>query len=153
MTNMVEMYAKAYTEVYTIINTLDNNEKNKIPHEEIEYIKQHMDKMYSFSYDSKKSLKTNNVSREAATILLYLWKEYFLNKEKYAVLENILKKNEITAQEELSKKYSVDKIFNNNKNTEDCNEDYVSKNELVIYEVKWYQKIIDKIKRFFNKNN
>ncbi len=153
MTNMVEMYAKAYTEVYTIVNTLDNNEKNKIPHEEIEYIKQHMDTMYSFSYDSKKSLKNNNVSREAATILLYLWKEYFLNKEKYAMLENILKKNEITAQEELSKKYSLDKIFNNDKNSRDYNEEHANKNELVIYELKWYQKIMDKIKSFFNKNS
>ena len=50
MTNMVEMYAKAYTEVYTIVNTLDNNEKNKIPHEEIEKIIMYLEKQLQYCY-------------------------------------------------------------------------------------------------------
>lgn len=158
MEKMVDNYAIAYTQVYSIINSLDSKEKSKIPNEEILYIKNHMDKAYKFLYDPKKSLKNNNVSKDAAIIILYLWKKYFLNKEKYATLEGILQKNDIAYQEELSEKFSIDKIFNNNDGilkeiyNENINESEVeNKKELVVYEYKWYQKIIDKLKEFLNK--
>lgn len=143
---MVDNYAIAYTQVYSIINALDSKEKNKIPNEEILYIENHMDKAYEFLYNPEKSLKNNNVSKDAAIILLYLWKKYFLNKEKYATLEKILQKNDIANQEALNEKFSSDKIFNNNNESKVENEQ-----ELIVYEYKWYKKIIDKLKKFLNK--
>lgn len=143
---MVDNYAIAYTQVYSIINALDSKEKSKIPNEEILYIENHMDKAYEFLYNPEKSLKNNNVSKDAAIILLYLWKKYFLNKKKYATLEKVLQKNDIANQEALNEKFSSDKIFNNNNESKVENEQ-----ELIVYEYKWYKKIIDKLKKFLNK--
>lgn len=155
---MVDNYAIAYTQVYNIINTLDSKDKSKIPNAEILYIKNHMDTEYKFLYDPKKSLKNNNVSKDAAIIILYLWKKYFLNEEKYETLAGVLQKNDIAYQEALREQFSTDKIFNNKDRTskeihnEKINESKVEKDkQLIVYEYKWYQKVIDKLKKLLNK--
>ena len=59
-----ENFAKAYKEVYVIIEHLKEDEKSQIPQEFIEMLETKMDKEYVFNYDATKDLSEQQVLRE-----------------------------------------------------------------------------------------
>lgn len=147
---MIDNYARAYTEIYSIIDGLDSSEKDRIPTDEIIYIKEHMDNTYNFKYNSKKTLKENNISKETAIIFVYLCKNYLIEREKQEVLEDILKINERIIQNKLYEKYNRNKLskeiqenFNNTTNYND------KTSELIVYEDNLYRKVLNILRSFF----
>lgn len=142
---MIDNYSRAYTEIYSIIDELDSSEKAKIPTDEIIYIKEHMDNTYNFKYNSKKTLKENNVSKETAIIFVYLCKNYLIEQEKQEVLDDILELNERLVLKEIHSQY-YNEIWNKEKEKIDNSKNYNEANELTIYKDIWYKKILDIIK-------
>ena len=68
-----ENFAKAYKEVYVIIEHLKEDEKSQIPQEFIEMLETKMDKEYVFNYDATKDLSEQQVLRETLSILAYIY--------------------------------------------------------------------------------
>lgn len=87
-------YCRAYTEVVEVLNHLSPEEYAKIPKEKIDYYTKNMDKDYEFKIDPKESFKEYNLSEEAAAVLISLFRDYFISKDKVEVLNDMLKRND-----------------------------------------------------------
>lgn len=107
-------YARAYTEVYEILNHLDKDDISMIPKEEIDFIKENRDMDYDFKLDIDANLDEYEFSRKTYSIMIYLYEEYIANPNEKEGIERLLKVNQKIIEDEKRKKYNPDNIFNNN---------------------------------------
>ena len=108
-------YSKAYTEVLEMIKYLPENEYNKIPKEKNEFWERNKDNKYEFSINPQIELEKQNISIEANSIIVTIFRDYFatdLQKEK---LKIILEQNEKKYQRHLREKYNPNNLFENRK--------------------------------------
>lgn len=152
---MEKKYAKAYTEVLKILEHIPQEEYNRIPKTEIKFYENNCDKTYKFDYDETVSVDKQQISKEANTVIVAIYMNYFASSRQNSIINEILKQNSIKAEQEKNKKYDVDKIFKNNKygidnskadKTEELGENLpvnINKKENFI------KKIINKIKSYF----
>ena len=92
-------YARAYKEVVEIYNCLPENEKQMIPQEKIEFYKSNMDMTYEFSINPYIPLNEQHISKEACSILINMFVDYFADdtqrenlKEAFKLIEEIRQK-------------------------------------------------------------
>ena len=141
----------AYTEVYTILQDLDEEEYNKIPTEVIKSIEENRNIEYDFELNEDKELKEQTLLPQTKAILFNLFRDYLANPEQK---EKIIKmQNEERAKIELKKKqeYSADIFINNNSNSTEKVEDNVT--DLVEYKNNLFKRIWDYIKDKFGKKS
>lgn len=92
----------AYTEVYTILQDLDEEEYKKIPPEVIKAIKENRNLEYYFELDNDLELKEQTLLPQTKVILFNLFRDYLATSEQK---EKIIKmQNEERAKIELKKK-------------------------------------------------
>lgn len=92
----------AYTEVYTILQDLDDEEYNKIPLEVIKAIEENRNLEYDFELDDDLDLKEQTLLPQTKAILFNLFRDYLATPEQK---EKIIKmQNEERAKIELKKK-------------------------------------------------
>ena len=138
----------AYTEVYTILEDLNEEEYNKIPPEVIETIKENRNEEYFFELDEDLTLKEQTMLPETKAILFNLFRDYLATQEQK---EKIIKmQNEERQKNELKKQkqYNIDvfaKKYNQNKT------ERIEEIQLVEYKENIFKKLLNKIKRFFTK--
>ncbi len=148
MTN--DKYAKAYTEVLEILRYLPRNEYNKIAIERIKFFEANKDISYKFKIDPDMPLDKQNISIEANSIIIVLFRDYFATENQKEKLNVILKQNEYKYQEDIRNKYNPDNIFKDRKNK---NLNVIENTNLPI-EVKennFFTKFITYIKNLFRK--
>lgn len=121
-----ETYSKAYTELLEILKCLPIDEFNKIPKEKIEYFRKNKDNTYRFIINPEKPLEEQNISIEANSIIVTIFRDYFATESQKEKMEIILKQNEDKYQDELRHQYDPDNLFKN-RNTED---NYTNKTEI-----------------------
>lgn len=139
----------SYTEVYTILQDLDNEEYNKIPPVLIKTLEENMNKDYEYELDDDLELKDHKMLSETKAILFNLFRDYLATSEQK---QKIIKmQNEERAKNELKKqqKYETD-IFKNKKVEQQANAIQDEKS-LTKYKENIFQKIINKIKKLFKK--
>lgn len=145
-------YSKAYTEILEMIKHLPENEYNKIPKEKIEFWERNKDNKYKFIINPQIELEKQNISIEANSIIVTIFRDYFatdLQKEK---LKIILEQNENKYQEQLREKYNPDNLFENRK--KECMNPYVEKNTnlpVVKREENFFKKLINYVKKLIFK--
>ena len=84
----------AYTEVYTILQELNNEEYNKIPPQIIEAIQENMNKEYEYKIKEELELKEQPMLPETKAILFNLFRDYLATpkqKEKIIKMQKYLK--------------------------------------------------------------
>ena len=148
---MDKTYAKAYTEVLEILKHLPENEYEKIPKTEIQFYESNCDKNYKYIYDETLTVEQQKISKEANTVIISIYMNYFANENQKWIIEEILKKNSIEEEKLKREKYDVDNIFKQ-KNSEDINSS--SENLPIEIDTKkenFIKKIISKIKSIFSK--
>ena len=92
----------AYTEVYTILQDLDEEEYKKIPSEVIKAIRENRNIEYDFELDDDLELKEQTLFPQTKAILFNLFRDYLATPEQK---EKIIKmQNEERAKIELKKK-------------------------------------------------
>lgn len=92
----------AYTEVYTILQDLDEEEYKKIPPEVIKAIRENRNLEYDFELDDDLELKEQTLFLQTKAILFNLFRDYLATPEQK---EKIIKmQNEERAKIELKKK-------------------------------------------------
>ena len=74
-------YKCACKEVYIIINNLDEDIRECIPREKIEFYKSNMDKEYNFEYNYDKGVDDQNILYITKCILANLFKDYIASEE------------------------------------------------------------------------
>ncbi len=80
MTSTID-YKKAYSEVDTFIELLNDENKKKIPKELIDFFKKEKDSNYKKDIDPNKPIKEQNLSTEALSIIAYLNLTYWCEDE------------------------------------------------------------------------
>ena len=140
---------KAFSEVYDIINHMDDEMKNKIPKEFIKFIGDNQEFNYKVKIDYSQGINNQNLIHETKVLLSLIYRDYICNKEKKERL--IRQDNKILKEQEenLRKKYEInfEKIKENRKNKE--KEENKTVSLTVVKEYKWYEKIFKFIRNLF----
>ena len=139
----------AYTEVYTILQELNEEEYNKIPPEVIETIEANRNEEYEYELDDELELKKQPILPETKAILFNLFRDYLATPEQKAKI--IRMQNEARQKNELKKQqmYNIDVFANRQK--EDTVQQNSEKKQIVKYKENIFKKILNKIKRFFSR--
>ena len=133
-----------YKDTYTIIEMMDDSLKSRINPDFIRFLKENQDNSFEGTINKNIPLKEQNLREEIKIMLSLIYIDYFCEKDEK---DKIIQKEENNLREF----YSRD-IFekNNIKNQPNITE---KPKEMVVYKETLIQKIINKIKKFFNKNN
>lgn len=139
----------AYTEVYTILQELNEEEYNKIPPEVVEAIKVNSNEDYEYELDDELELKEQLMLPETKAILFNLFRDYLANPEQK--IKIIRMQNEARQKNELKKQqiYNTDVFANRQK--EDTVQLNSEKTQIVKYKENIFKRILNKIKRFFSR--
>ena len=143
----------AYTEVYIILQELNEEEYNKIPPEVIKTIEANRNEDYEYELDAELELKDQPMLPETKAILFNLFRDYLATPEQKAKI--IRMQNEARQKNELKKQqiYNTD-VFADRKNEKP---QYTMQNEkevtdIIQYKENIFTRIWNKIKSFFVKN-
>ena len=146
----------AYTEVYTILQDLNEEEYNKIPPEVIETLDANRNKEYEYELDDELELKDHPMLPETKAILFNLFRDYLATPEQKTKI--IRMQNEARQKNELKKQqmYNTDVFANKSINkTTKLNENEVKTNnnekQIVEYKENIFKRILNKIKSLFMK--
>lgn len=105
---------RAFSEVDAFLTTLGKSYINKIPKDILDVIKSEKDESYKVKIDPDISIESQDFSREAISIILWLNLEFFCNDEQKELLEKIYSNNQKLYEKEQKEKYSVENIFPKN---------------------------------------
>lgn len=146
-------YRIAYREILEILKYISIEDYNKIPKNEIELFEAYADDNYIFNYDTSKTLEEQNVSDITKGIIILLFRDYWATEKQRNKI--IAKQNydRMKLEESKKEKYNTYNILiNNHKNFSRYSPENKQEKTLVkIDEMKWYKKIMRKIKHFFRK--
>ena len=149
-------YAKAYTEVLTILKEIPKDEYEKIPNEEIQYYIDNCDKDYKFKIDKNIPLNMQNISKKTNAVLVNIFKDFFASEIQKDKLNTILRNNFWEEEENKEGNYSYNDLFSKKPNLinvdNENNEDELNNNEKLLmqeYKKSIFRDIINKIRYFF----
>ena len=109
-------YSKAYKEVWEIIKNFPKEELEKIPEDTIKFLKEKMNNDYEFMIDPLIDLSEQTISKEAKSIIIVLFEDYYATEKQKEGIKAILKSNQEKIEEEKLQKYNPDDIFKNIEN-------------------------------------
>lgn len=149
-------YANAFTEVYKILECLDEEEYEKIPKSFLNVIETYRNKEYVYEVNEEQDLMKQEMLPETKAILFNMYRDYFAQNEEKAKIKNFqqsaLKKIEKQKQE----KYNInvfdikeDEIIENNKNSEKS-QNLENTSLIKIKKQSFFRKILNKIKEFLS---
>lgn len=111
---MSDKIRKAYSEVYEILQLLDDEFVDKVPKKFMEFIEKEKDNDYIPNIKPNVSLEEQELLEDTINILAMLKLDYWCeNEAEKQELLDILNKNEIEYQQELREKYNPDNLFKN----------------------------------------
>ena len=151
----------AYTEVYIILQDLNEEEYNKIPPEVIETLDANRNKEYEYFLDDELELKDQPMLPETKAILFNLFRDYLATPEQKTKI--IRMQNEARQKNELKKQqmYNTDVFANKRSNQEELEKNKAleenkteANNEgkqIVMYKENIFRRILNKIKSLFMK--
>lgn len=140
---MDKRYARAYTEVLEILKHIPEEEYNVIPKTELQFYENNCDKNYKYEYDESVAFKDQILSREANAVIVAIYMNYFANDRQKSIISEILKQNEVKAEEEKRENCNPDDVFKNN-NSENLPIEINEEKE------NFFKKIINKLKSIFS---
>ena len=165
-------YSVAFSEVLTILNHMNSKYSAKLPTPLIKYLYENKDSNYLCNIDFSIPLKDNNLDPNTLTLLAMLLINFWCESpEEKQELINLYFENEQNYQKALSEKYDpnlmFDKVIEENSNIEPktiIDSGVIGENQEPIKEqeptdmvkndnLKWYQRLINKIKSIFTKKN
>ena len=144
---MEEKYAKAFKEIYVILNRSSRDELDKIPKSFINFIENNMDVNHNPKIEFNEKFE-KSVLEETLLLLALIYRDYLISEEE----RSILLKNEEEKVEELKEKYNVEKLLNKRKQDYENSGGNIEQRLSDIKEEKWYNKILNKILKIFKLN-
>lgn len=153
---MKQEYREAFTEVYEIIKLMPTELSDKIPNEFIKMLEEEKDSTYYPNF--KEPIENEKLKDETVVILGLIYREFLCSEEEKEDFKkreaNELRKFEQELNEKMREKYNPDDLFKRNKSKIKKDIDINDKDNVTIYKKeKWYEKIINIIKKFFGKNS
>ena len=140
---------QAYSEVYEILNLIDEAQRNKVPKELQEIFKTEKDNNYKKYIDFNIPLENQNLKRETLVIIALLNLEYWCEdeNEKQRLLK-IYKENEKEYKESMEKKLN----FRNTRDDYNNVDSLIATKEIEVYHKESkFKKFINKFLKFIGK--
>lgn len=142
----------AYSEVYKILNLLDEEYKERVPAKVRAFFEEERLKDYEPAINADVPLTEQNLKRETIVLLAILNLNYWCDtpEEKQEILDEL--SNNEKEKQELLEKYNPDNLFKNKQ--QNINDETIQAgNELVVYKkTNFITKLLNKIKQLFKKN-
>ena len=154
---ITQNYKNAFTEVYTILNYIEDEDYNKIPEDVISVIEENRNEDYEYEMNEDVDIFTQPMLPETKAILFNFFRDYWSTPDQKEKIKRMQKEERQKIEEKKKIEYGTDNIFKNrnsniksSENNQNMDET-ISKNTSLI-EVKkenFIVKIINKIKSFF----
>lgn len=149
---------KAYTEVYTILQDLEDEELKKIPYIVLRTIKNSMDEEYQYELDENLELEYQPMLPETKAILFNLFRDYLATEEQKQKIIRMQNEERQKLENAKREKYNTD-VFENFKTINERIQypnslenvkinNYIQKQNENVYLAKKEENIL---KNFFNK--
>lgn len=147
-----ELYKRVYAELFGILDTLKDEEIERIPKDVKKNIYENMDTNYRFKYDYSKKLEDQDILPETKALIIEIYIKYLVENEDEKEAWEIYKKECLNKVEEEKKaRYNPDDIFKNHivdgkpiiEEYEEISVPVSKKKE------SFFRKILNKIKDFF----
>ena len=147
---MEDKYPKAYKQVIEILKYAPQEIVDKIPKKMIKTFKTNMDDKYDFKIDISKSFEEQDLLEETKAIFANIFRDYWATPEqKRRILEK--EKHDREIEENIKReKYNPDNLFKNKQKVIQQNEEIQSNLPVEIKKEKFYEKIINFLKKIFN---
>lgn len=145
---------QAYSEIDEFLSLLTKEQINKIPLKLRDFFKEEKDKEYKKQIYSEIPIKDQNLKRETLAIIAMLNLQYWCEDEKEKErLRKIHAQNEKIYQETLQIEFNPDNIFKNRQDiSRDFNNTDTGSTAIIEFKEKSFlKKILDKIKKIFNR--
>ena len=139
-------YKDAYTEVYEIIEQLNEEEYNKIPSEVIKAIEENRNTEYEFELDEDIELKDQELLPETKAILFNLFRDYLSTPEQKEKIIKMQAEERLKNEQKKQEQYNSD-VFVNKQKKQPIKEEHT---ELIEYKENIFKRILNKIRQFFH---
>ena len=147
---LTQNYKNAFTEVYEILNLLDEEEYKKIPQNIVSVIENNRNIEYKYEIDRKISLSNLPMLVETKAILFNLFRDYLSTPTQKQKIIEMQREERVIEDKKKRKIYNPDDIF---KIKQDKVENILEEKDLVkIKKERFFNKIINKLKKVFGKN-
>ena len=138
-------YKNAYTEVYEILEQLDEEEYNKIPSEVITAIRENRNTEYKFELDEELELKEQELLPETKAILFNIFRDYLSTPEQREKIIKMQAEERQKNEQKKVKQYNLD-LFANKQKAKSVEREHT---ELIEYKENIFKRIFNKIRQFF----
>jgi len=145
--------SRAYSEVYSFLNTLGEQYISKVPSKIYSVIEDFRDKTYNPQYSINQEVTTNTFSKEALALIAALNLQYFC---KDGNVKQELKTTYFKNAEIEKERYNPDNIFVKKEESMKLEQEETLKQETQLVEYKqpkWYHKLFNKILNIFKKQS
>ena len=139
-------YKNAYTEVYAILEQLDEEEYNQIPSEVITAIRENRNTEYEFELDEELELKEQELLPETKAILFNIFRDYLSTPEQKEKIIKMQTEERLKNEQKKQEQYNSD-VFANNQKKPNIKEEHT---ELIEYKENIFKRIFNKIRQFFH---
>ena len=148
---MTNVYKKAFTEVYEILNYLDKDDYNKIPKNIINALKENRDSEYNFFVDESIPFYEQNLLEETKAILFNVYRDYLANSEMKDKIIKFQREEENISEKLKYKEYKYNNIFDK-KQVHQINNNILKDQQinLIKYKSNIFTRIIKRIKILWN---
>ena len=140
-----------YSEVYSILNMLGDEYKNKLPDNLIEMIKKEKQDSYDPKYDLNTEFQNLNIKKDTLAMIALFYLNYWCKtEEEKDSLIKILKENQEKYDSEIREKYNTDNLFKKKEQNDDLKQENTNVDvSMVEYKESIFKKILKKIKNIF----
>ena len=143
-------YSNAYTEVYTILNCLDEEELSKIPEETLEAIEENRNNEYYYELDEELELREQPMLAETKAILFNLFRDYLSTPEQKEKIIKMQREERQRNEEKKKQEYQNTNMFERKDIEINSNEANTNNMQLVVKkEESIFKKIVNFIKNIF----
>ncbi len=142
-------YANAYTEVYEILNYLDEEEYLKIPEELIEVFEENRNLDYEYEVNEEQDLSKQPMLKETKAILLNIFRDYLATPEQKQKIKQWLQADRAYIERQKQEKYNSNVFKNKTRDEKIDNEELNTLLPVKIKKQSIFQKIINGLKGIF----
>mgnify|MGYP007106858696 FL=1 len=139
-------YKNAYTEVYEIIEQLNEEEYSKIPPQVIKAIEENRNTEYEFELEEDIELKDQELLPETKAILFNLFRDYLSTPEQKEKIIKMQAEERLRNEQKKQEQYNLD-VFANKQKKPNIKEEHT---ELIEYKENIFKRILNKIRQFFH---
>lgn len=144
-------YANAYTEVYEILNCLNEEDYKKIPTDLIEVFEEYRNLDYDYEVNDEQDLSKQPMLKETRAILLNIYRDYLATSDESKKIKAWLQADREYLEKQKIEKYKQNKkLQNDNDSFQIYKADQSNSLPVESKNQVFFRQVIDRIKQYLN---